>query len=465
MMNRLLILGLLGSLTAWCAQAQDLSALLRERLAAVVAVEFSIEQELDRNVNVAFGVVVDNEGTIILEGNAISARATPSQLVDWRVYRPNAPTISYSTAEYLGQDTFTGWHFVRVAEDGREGLRPITDFAHEQSTRTPALAESVWGIGLRMKEENFRPYFLASRVSMTQAMPQLTGIALGDVAGRGLPVFDEQGAFLGLGASGFGQSFVIYSSRRRGGDPSLLVNPDECAAFRLAADVLPYLNRIPENPYGRPIPWFGVDGIDPVDPEVAEFLGLGGNVGLVVSEVLAGSPAEQGGLLPRDIIVALDEVPLPRLKPDQVVVGHLQREISRRAPGTDVLLTVLRDKVELSLPVTLADAPKTPAEADRRYYEDLGMTIREMVYADAVSRRSDALNLTGVVAHFVNPSSAVSTAGLRYDDWIQSIDGRAVENYADAISILDEVADSGRQEFVLQVSRGGQTSILRVNLN
>jgi serine protease Do len=51
---------------------------------------------------------------------------------------------------------------------------------------------------------------------MVQELPQLTGIALQDVAGRGLPVFNRAGEFLGLGASGFGERVVIYSQRRRG---------------------------------------------------------------------------------------------------------------------------------------------------------------------------------------------------------------------------------------------------------
>src|SRR5690606_33493050 len=125
----------------------------------------------------------------------------------------------------------------------------------------------------------------------------------------------------------------------------------------------------------------------------------------------------------------------------------------------------LRGRDELELPVTLADSPKTPQEAERRYYPDFGLTVREMVYSDAVDRRADPQALTGVIAHFVNPSSPVSTAGLQYDDWIQAIDGRTVATFEEAVAALDEVKASGRREFVLQVSRGGQTSILRVNLN
>ncbi len=437
--------------------------MLQERLASVVAVEFSIEHELDRTVNFAYGIVIDDQGTVILESGAISDRATPEQLIDFKVYRPGAPITEYSKAEYIGQDGYSTWHFLRIEEAGRIGLQPITRFVTGEVAAVPVMAEEVWGIGLRKKDEEFAPYFLSSRVSFTQEMPQSTGVALDNVSGRGLPVFNRQGEFVGMGASGFGESMIIYSQRRRG-ELAVLINPDECAAFRLAAEVLIARDRIPTNPYGRPLPWFGIDGIDPVDPDVAEFLGLGAGTGLVVSEVLATSPAEKGGLLPRDIIIAIDGVPFPRLKPDRIVAAYLQRELLRRLPGTSLSLTVMRGREELELPIKLVDAPKTPAEAERHYFENLGLTVRETVYTDAVARRADPTQLSGVIAHFVKPSSPVGTAGLQQDDWIKEIDGGVVTEFADAMALIEAVTASDRPEVVLLVSRGGETSVLRVKL-
>jgi serine protease Do len=461
---RPLLIVALGFVPSFSLRAQaGLPDLLDERLSTVVAVQFSIEHEMDRTVNYAYGVVIDRQGTVILESGAISDRATPEQLVDFRIYRPDRPTTEYSKAEYLGQDGYTTWHYIRIEEAGRAGLRPVTDFLPPDGYRVPRLAEEVWGIALRKKDEDFRPYFLSARVSLVQELPQLTGIALDEVSGPGLPVFDRDGYFLGTGVSGFGESMIIYSQRRRG-ELSVLINPDECAAFRLATEVLLAVDRVPDNPYGRPMPWFGVDGIDPVDPEVAEFLGLGGGAGLVVSEILAGSPAEAAGLFPRDIIIAIDNLPLPRLKPDQVVTVYLQRDILRRRPGDVLNLTVLRDRQELKLPITLGDAPKSPQEADRKYYDSFGVTIREIVYSDAVNRRADPTALTGVIAHFVKPASPAGTAGINFDDWILEIDGQPVDSFEEATTLMDRVIDSGRPEIVLLVRRGGETSVLRVKL-
>ena len=443
---------------------QSPASLLDERLASVVVVEFAIEHELDRTLNYINGIVIDDDGTVILESSAISDRATPGQLVDFKIYRPGYPTTQYATADYLGQDGYTTWHFVKVQPEGRTGLRPITDFAAADPAAMPVMGEKIWGIGLRQKDEDFAPYYLSSQVSLIQRLPQLTGVALGSVAGRGCPLFNEAGEFIGMGASGFGQRMMIYSQRRRG-EMSVLINPDEAAGFRLAAEVYPAIGRIPNNLFGRPLPWFGIDGINPVGPEVAEFLGLGSTTGLVISELLSGSPAEEGGLMPRDIIIALDGMPLPRLKPDGVVAAHLMREILKREPGDTLSLTILRDQLELELPIELGDAPKTPKEAARNYFEELGITVRETVFSDVVARREDPSSLIGVIAHFIKPSSPAGTAGLRVDDWIKEIDGTAVVDYEQALELFGAAESSGRPEVVMLVSRGGETSVMRVKID
>ena len=107
----------------------------------------------------------------------------------------------------------------------------------------------MWGIGLRGKDEDFRPYFLMSRVGLIQAMPQLTAIAASEVGGPGLPVFNRDGALVGLALNSFGQNFLMFSRRERG-VPVVLVDVEESSVFLFAREVLPYLGRIPQNVRG-----------------------------------------------------------------------------------------------------------------------------------------------------------------------------------------------------------------------
>ena len=202
-----------------------------------------------------------------------------------------------------------------------------------------------------------------------------------------------------------------------------------------------------------------------MDPDVASFLNLVNQSGCVVSEVLEGSPAETAGLKPRDIVVAVDGKPLPRLKPDRVAVDYFERLIDVRKPGDKFAFTVLRGTERVELTATLGDEPKLAREADRKYFENLGLTIREFVFGDGVVRRVKRADQTGVIAHFVKTNTPVSAAGLGADDWIQEIDGVPVKTFAEAVGKLTAIdADATRAEFVLLISRGGETQVLRVKL-
>jgi serine protease Do len=443
-------------------RAADLPELWAERVKSVVAVEYYAETEFERRPSVSYGTVIDHEGTIILPSVAVNPRTTPSQLKDFKIYQPGNPTSV--SGEYLGQDALTGWHFVRAAASIRSALVPITTFAGKPGLE-PKIAEELWGIGLRNKDEDFTPYLLSSRVALVQSLPQRTAIAQQEVAGPGLPAFNRAGEFIGLGASSFGQNYIQFSRDDRGGLPVIMVNVEESGALLLANEILPYLDRIPHNVFGRPLAWLGAYGLEPVDPEVAKFLKLGNQPALVVSEILEGSPAATAGLRDRDILVAIDGKPLPRFKPDRVVVGYVGREIQKLRPGDAITFTVLRGADRVEAKIIVGEQPRLFSEADRKYFDRLGFTAREFVYDDAVVRRAKTTEATGVIAHFVKPNSPAAAAGLRTDDWIKEIDGAEVKTFAAAAAKLAAIeSDRSRAESVLLVSRGGETAVLRLKL-
>ncbi len=445
------------------ARAADLPAMWAERVKCTVAVEYVTQTELERRPTIAYGTVVDSDGTIILPSAAIDLRISPKQLRDFKVYLPGDP--EGTPAEYLGRDAFTGWHFVRAGAAVRERLVPVTRFAGPGGPAEVGLADDVWGIGIRNKDEDFTPYILKSHVALLQLLPQRTAISQQEVAGPGLPVFDSAGRFVGIGSSSFGQTFLEFSSSDRGGSPVMLVNIEESSAFLVASEVLPYVGRIPKNPFGRPLAWLGAYGLEPMDREVASFLKLQSQSGAVVSEVLEGSPAEKAGLKAHDIVLGVDGKALPRFKPDRVVVDYIERLIAARLPGDTMTLTVLRGTASLDLKAELAEEPRLVREANRVYFERIGFTAREFVYGDAIARHSKTGDLTGVVAHLVKPNSPADIAGLRPDDWIKEIDGAEVKDIDSALVTLAAIeSDLLRKETVFLVRRGSDTAVLRIKL-
>jgi serine protease Do len=456
-----LLFFLMCSAVAVTVRAAPLTDLFNERLKSVVAVEFFVQDEIERHPVSVQGTIADDNGTIILPGAAILPGVPPGQLKDFKVYRPGS--IEPSNATYLGQDAFTGWHFIRVEEKLRNQLVPISHY--EAVSTDPVLSDELWGIGLRNKDEDFMPYFLSARVAMVTKLPQKTAILATEVAGPGLPVFNASGQLAGLAQTSFGQNFLFFS-RNQSATPILLVNVEESSVVLLTDEVLPNLGRIPQSVTGRPIASFGAYGLQPVDPEVAKLLKLEGQPGVVLSDLMEGSPAVKAGVKERDIVLAIDGQPFPRLKPDRVVPGYFGQELLRHRPGDNVTLTILRDGARQDIKVTLGDEPKLVREADRHYFERLGFTAREFLATDSIANRIKVSEEEGVIAQFVKPGSPVGTAGLRPDDWVREIDGEEIKTYEQAMKKLTQIeAERTRAEFVLLVSRGGETSVLRAKLN
>jgi serine protease Do len=78
----------------------------------------------------------------------------------------------------------------------------------------------------------------------------------------------------------------------------------------------------------------------PLPPRLAKQLARRGGVEVV--DVVAGSPAEHAGLLPEDLIVAIDGVPVER-------VDHVQRQMTGELIGREIAVTVVRGGREVTL--------------------------------------------------------------------------------------------------------------------
>jgi Do/DeqQ family serine protease len=95
--------------------------------------------------------------------------------------------------------------------------------------------------------------------------------------------------------------------------------------------------------------WLGVS-IQPLTSELAKSFGVGADEGILVSQVMPGSPAEKAGLKTGDLIIGMDGKPVkdPR---------QLQRVIAEAEIGKTLEVTILREKEKRTVKIQVGEMP------------------------------------------------------------------------------------------------------------
>jgi serine protease DegQ len=96
--------------------------------------------------------------------------------------------------------------------------------------------------------------------------------------------------------------------------------------------------------------WIGV-AVQELTPELAESFKLGSLQGVLISEVVRGSPADKAGIKAGDILTAVDSKPLT----DSSV---MLETISSMAPGKVAVLKLLRSQREVVVQLKVGKRPK-----------------------------------------------------------------------------------------------------------
>jgi serine protease Do len=185
--------------------------------------------------------------------------------------------------------------------------------------------------------------------------------------------------------------------------------------INVARDILPQLRDKGHVVRG----WLGVQ-IQGVDEDLAKSLKMNDTRGAIVSNVTPGSPADEAGLKPGDVVRGLDGKPVE-------TSSDLSSRVASMGPGGRVALDVLRDGSEKTIHVTLGTFPdEQVAEArGQEGHGRLGAAVRTLTpdVAQGLDLPADA---HGVVIVQVEPGGPAEPAGLRERDVVVSVDGQAV---------------------------------------
>jgi membrane-associated protease RseP (regulator of RpoE activity) len=152
------------------------------------------------------------------------------------------------------------------------------------------------------------------------------------------------------------------------------------------------------------------------------------NDGVVVREIVSGSPAEVAGLEIGDVIQVFDGKTIEN-------AAQLRELIQAKAPGDTVTLTVQRSGEALDVQVTLAEQPvesRVYAVNPRRGQStfatrpyQLGVQYRELT-PEIAQTEGLAVN-EGAWVQEVVPDSPAADAGLQVGDVITAVDGDKVD--------------------------------------
>jgi len=173
-----------------------------------------------------------------------------------------------------------------------------------------------------------------------------------------------------------------------------------------------FIERIKTPPEGGKMvkhPWLGVQTMTPVTKDLAEYFKLGDRRGVVIGQVVEKSPAEKGGLKAEDVVLSVNGKDITGTEGQ--LVENFANNIRLRKVGEKVDLEVWREGKTRTVTLALGPQPASAAEAERYANPQFGLTVREMVVGDRLSRELPK-DETGVVVAFLKPAGWAADGGL-----------------------------------------------------
>lgn len=190
----------------------------------------------------------------------------------------------------------------------------------------------------------------------------------------------------------------------------------------------------------------GVIGVSlqEINDNLAEYLSIPKS-GVLITEILEGSPAEKAGLNPGDVIQKIDGKPVKNFSAFQEMMG-------RHSVGDTVNLTIFRKGQSGEYSVSVQDYENQPPGKTNFLGLEVTSITPQMV------SKLDLQTRTGVLITRVAPGSLGETAGLEPGDVIQSVNNTKVSSPQEFYRWLKQLKSGSRA--LLKIVRGGFSNLL-----
>ena len=427
-----------------------------------VQVEFSFGTQSNEHEQRLLGTIVSEDGLVVFDGGLLreenplvpsfgfSFRATPK-----RIDVTTLDGTEYS-AEYIGVDRFTRLGFARIT-GGPEKFKPIKFVPVDRfivgdwlATYTllpeyvePSLSADVGMIGAIITTPEDFPLTVGFNSLEFASVLYDKDLKPVGLLGELSDPSESVGAVADFGDSFGGGQF-----------PMLGV---------ITADRLEKLIAEPPQRGRTDRSWLGIT-MQGLTEDLADFLKIAQPGGIIVNEVVPGSPADLCGLTVGDVIYTINGQRVTVDRDEELSL--FQRTISALGPGTSVELGVYRPADEgldsLKLTAVLAAAPLAASDADEYEFEPFEFTVRNLVFSDFLNYNIEQNSIQGVVVTELKPGGLAAIGGLRPGDVIQRVNDRDVAAVEDFGAYLEAVEKEKPSEVVLFVWRFGQTLFVNV---
>ena len=197
--------------------------------------------------------------------------------------------------------------------------------------------------------------------------------------------------------------------------------------------------------------------IQNVNDELAKSFGLENNNGILISDIIADSAAEEAGLQGGDIIIEFEGEPAGKL-------GSFRNKVAATPPNTKVKLKIFRDgKFSNVNVITRAMDSLTINDVSKEVSDTLnkiGITVTGLD-----SEEAKALSLKeedGVLITEVEEGSASWRAGIQPGQVITSVNRQPVSNIEEFSKAIDDSMDNEQVLFLISDGSGSRFVVIKL---
>jgi serine protease Do len=406
------------------ATASRAQALYDRVTPSLVAVQFSWTYEFGKVDLVGPGVVVSDDGLVLLPGDIINNAFPEAQLTDFKIIVPGIDKDDEEIdAVFQGRDERNNVALVK-AKAGTGHTWKSIKFEDQPLT----IGEPLYSVGMLAKAAGYRTFLTEATVAAHIRGELPTILVSGDLSAIGAPVFTEDGKAIGMVNTVTYDPYLHRSGGRDDANPMApIIAPPRL--FSQTSEFIQALTDPPTPDHPIKLTWIGLAQLNGLSKDVAQVFGLTNQPAIEISDIVPGSPGDQAGLKVGEKIVKVNGQPLTRGDEPDELPTILHRQLLRMHVGDKVTLSILAKKGQplQDVSVTLTQRPPEPSTVKRFYSDDLGFGVREVTFDDTYRRKKPA-DFPGVVVTVLKPAGAAQSAKLAPEDLITDLNNTPVTN-------------------------------------